>query len=123
MPIAEVNGININYAVAGRGEPLVMIAGFSAAQSLWKSQIPTFKKQFQVVIFDNRGVGKSDKPKGPYSPRMMSEDTIKLMDYLNIKKAHILGHSMGGLIAQEIAINYPERINEINLGIHLGLSR
>jgi pimeloyl-ACP methyl ester carboxylesterase len=115
MPIAKVNGININYMVAGQGEPLVMIAGFSADQSLWKSQIPAFKKQFQVVIFDNRGVGKSDKPKGPYSLRMMSEDTIKLMDFLNIKKAHILGHSMGGLIAQEIAINYPERVMKLIL--------
>ena len=115
MPIAKINGININYVVQGRGEPLVMIAGFSADQNLWKSQIPAFKKQFQAVIFDNRGVGKSDKPKGPYSPRMMSEDTIKLMDYLNIKKAHILGHSMGGLIAQEIAINYPERTMKLIL--------
>ena len=115
MPIAKVNGININYMVAGQGEPLVMIAGFSADQSLWKSQLPAFKKQFQMVIFDNRGVGKSDKPQGPYSPKMMSEDTIKLMDYLNIKKAHILGHSMGGLIAQEIAINYPERVMKLIL--------
>jgi len=115
MPIAKINRIDINYMVEGQGEPLVMIAGFSADQSLWKSQLPAFKKKFQVVIFDNRGVGKSDKPKGPYSPRMMSEDTIKLMDFLNIKKAHILGHSMGGLIAQEIAINHPERIMKLIL--------
>jgi 3-oxoadipate enol-lactonase len=115
MPIVKVNGININYLVQGYGEPLVMIQGFSADQSLWKPQIPAFKKRYQVIIFDNRGVGKSDKPKGPYSPKMMAEDTVKLMDYLNIKQAHILGHSMGGLIAQEIAINYPERVMKLIL--------
>ena len=115
MPIAKINGININYVVQGQGEPLVMIAGFSADISLWKPQLPAFKKQYQVITFDNRGVGKSDKPKGPYSPKIMSEDTIKLMDFLNVTKAHVLGHSMGGLIAQEIAINYPERVMKLIL--------
>ena len=115
MPFAKINGININYIIQGQGEPLVMIQGFSADQSLWKSQIPAFKKQYQIITFDNRGVGKSDKPQGPYSPKMMAEDTVKLMDYLNIEKAHILGHSMGGLIAQEIAINYHERVMKLIL--------
>ena len=59
----KINGINLNYMVVGQGEPLVMIQGFSADQSLWKSQLPAFKKQYQVITFDNRGVVKSDKPK------------------------------------------------------------
>ena len=116
MPIAKVNGINVNYEVEGQGEPLVMIAGFGMDQTGWKAQLPAFKKQYRVLTFDNRGVGKSDKPKGSYSAKMMAEDTKQLMDHLNIKKAHILGVSMGGLIAQEMAINYPERIIKLILG-------
>jgi pimeloyl-ACP methyl ester carboxylesterase len=116
MPVAKVNGININYLVEGQGEPLVMITGLGIDQSTWKPQVSAFKKYYQVITFDNRGVGKSDKPEGPYSPRLMAEDTIQLMDFLKIEKAHILGSSMGGLIAQEIAINYPERVIKLILG-------
>jgi pimeloyl-ACP methyl ester carboxylesterase len=115
MPIGKANGININYKTAGQGEPLVMIMGLSSDQSGWRSQVPFFKKHYQVVTFDNRGVGKSDKPAGPYTIRMMADDTIALMDYLNLKKANILGASMGGMIAQEIAINYTERVSKLVL--------
>jgi pimeloyl-ACP methyl ester carboxylesterase len=116
MPVANVNGINIYYLIEGHGEPLVMITGFGIDQSTWKPQVSAFKKYYQVITFDNRGVGKSDKPKGPYSTRLMAEDTIQLMDFLKIEKAYILGSSMGGLIAQEIAINYPERVTKLILG-------
>ena len=115
MPIITANGIKINYKVEGSGEPLVMIMGFSSPRSGWASQIPFFKKHFKVVTFDNRGVGKSDKPEGPYSIRMLADDTVKLMDFLEIKKARILGASMGGMIAQELAINYPERVSKLVL--------
>jgi pimeloyl-ACP methyl ester carboxylesterase len=115
MPLANVNGININYSVEGQGEPLVMIMGFGGDQSAWKRQVSAFKKHYQVITFDNRGTGKSDKPKGLYSPTLMANDTIQLMNYLKIEKANILGISMGGLIAQEIAINYPERILKLIL--------
>ena len=115
MPIATANGININYKVEGHGDPLVMIMGFSASRSGWSSQIPFFKKHYRVVTYDNRGVGKSDKPEGPYSTRMMADDAVKLMDHLEIKKAPIVGVSMGGMIAQELAINYPERVSKLVL--------
>jgi pimeloyl-ACP methyl ester carboxylesterase len=115
MPVANVNGININYETAGQGEPLVMIMGLGGPLSSWKYNIPFLKKYFQVVYFDNRGIGKSDKPEGPYSARMMAEDTIGLMDHLGIKKANILGFSMGGGIALEIALNYPERMTKLIL--------
>ncbi len=115
MPVAKVKDITISYAVEGRGEPLVMIMGFSAGRAGWTAQIPFFKKHYQVVTFDNRGVGKSDKPSGPYSTRMMADDTVGLMDHLGIQKAHIMGASMGGMIAQELAINYPERVNKLVL--------
>ena len=115
MPVARLKDISISYAVEGHGEPLLMIMGFSAARAGWTAQIPFFKKHYQVVTFDNRGVGKSDKPPGPYSTQMMADDTVGLMDHLRIEKAHVMGASMGGMIAQELAINYPDRISKLVL--------
>jgi pimeloyl-ACP methyl ester carboxylesterase len=115
MPLAKLNGININYQVQGQGEPLMMIMGFTANRSGWMPQIPFFKKYYRVITFDNRGVGKSDKPPGPYSTKMMADDTVRLMDLLGIEKAHIMGVSMGGMIAQELAINYPQRVTKLVL--------
>jgi pimeloyl-ACP methyl ester carboxylesterase len=116
MPKAKVNGININYRVQGKGEPFVLIMGYSGDQSPWMFQTRAFKKYYRVITFDNRGVGKSDKPDGAYSTKMMADDTVALMDHLGIKKAHVLGVSLGGMIAQAVAINYPERINKLVLG-------
>jgi pimeloyl-ACP methyl ester carboxylesterase len=116
MPIARVNGIDLNYAVAGQGIPLVMIMGMGFGQKGWIFQTRFFKKYFQVITFDNRGAGNSDKPEGPYTIRMMADDTIGLMDHLHIDKAHILGISLGGMIAQELAVNYPQRVNRLVLG-------
>ncbi len=116
MPRANVNGVNLYYEIHGQGEPLIMIMGFGGTQSGWIFQRRAFQKHFQVITFDNRGVGKSDKPDGPYSIRMMAEDTAGLMDYLNIDKAHVLGVSMGGYIAQELAINHPQRVKKLVLG-------
>jgi len=115
MPLAKLNGVNINYQVEGQGEPLVMIMGFSARRSGWIRQTHFFRRYYQVVTFDNRGVGRSDKPPGPYSTRMMADDTLGLMDLLRIDKAHIMGTSMGGMIAQELAINYPQRVMKLVL--------
>lgn len=115
MPVAVINGINLRYQSEGHGEPLVMIMGFSAGGSGWTSQIPFFKKYYRVITFDNRGVGKSGKPAGPYSTRMMADDTVALMDHLGIEKAYIMGASMGGMIAQELAINYSSRVTKLVL--------
>ena len=116
MPLARVNGINISYSVEGHGVPLVLIMGLGVDRSGWRRQVPAFKKSYQVITFDNRGIGKSDKPEGPYSPGLLAEDTVRLMDFLKIDKAHIMATSMGGLIAQEIVINYPERVRKLILG-------
>jgi pimeloyl-ACP methyl ester carboxylesterase len=115
MPVVKVNNININYSLIGKGEPLVMIMGLNAPQSGWNDQISFFKKHYQLITFDNRGSGKSDKPKGPYSIRTMADDTVELMKSLGIDRANFMGTSMGGMIAQEIAINYPERVIKLVL--------
>jgi pimeloyl-ACP methyl ester carboxylesterase len=114
--MANVNGIDLNYTAQGEGEPLVMINGANEVQRNWRRQIGPFKKHYRVVTFDNRGVGKSGKPPGPYTTRMMADDTVGLMDHLGIPKAHVLGVSMGGMIAQELAINHPERVDKLVLG-------
>jgi pimeloyl-ACP methyl ester carboxylesterase len=116
MPDVEINGIKIDYTIAGEGEPLVLIMGMGLGQKGWMFQTRYFRKYFKTIVFDNRGAGNSGKPEGPYSARMMAEDTIGLMDYLHIDRAHILGISLGGMIAQEIAINYPQRVNKLVLG-------
>jgi 3-oxoadipate enol-lactonase len=115
MPKVRVNGVDIYYRVQGKGEPLILIMGLGGECGDWVLQARAFKKYYRVITFDNRGVGKSDKPGEPYTVKTMSDDTVGLMDYLGIDKAHILGVSMGGMIAQEVAINYPERLRKLIL--------
>ena len=116
MPKAFANGINIAYKSEGQGNPLVLIMGFAGTRGSWIFQRKVFKKHCQVITFDNRGVGRSDKPSEQYSIRVMADDTVALMDHLGIRRAHILGVSMGGMIAQEIAIRHPERVEKLVLG-------
>jgi pimeloyl-ACP methyl ester carboxylesterase len=115
MPKALVNGINIYYQVHGSGEPLVLIQGFGGDHTGWFFQTRAFKKHFQVVIFDNRGIGRTDPSPAPYTIRTMADDTVGLMDFLGIDKAHILGMSLGGMVAQEIALDYPDRVRRLLL--------
>ena len=115
MPTAKVDGINLAYNVKGNGPPLILIIGFASAQNLWYSTVRAFSTSYRVVTFDNRGFGKSDKPPGPYTTKMLASDTLGLMDHLGIKKAHILGGSLGGMAAQEIAIAHPERLDRLIL--------
>jgi 3-oxoadipate enol-lactonase len=115
MPEVRVNGINIYYRVQGKGEPLVLIMGLGGECGDWFLQARIFKKYYQLITFDNRGVGKSDKPGESYTVKTMADDTVGLIDYLGIDKAHIMGVSLGGMIAQEVAINYPERVRKLIL--------
>ena len=125
MPKAYVNGININYKVHGEGHPLVLIFGFGGPRWAWLFQTRAFKKYYMVVTFDNRGAafGKTDKPSSSYTIKTMADDIIGSMDYLGIDEAHILGYSMGGIIAQELAINHPERVRKLILASTLSTTR
>jgi len=117
MPKAKVNEIELYYEVHGpeEGEPLLMIAGLGHSSAIWFLQVPEFSKHFKTIIFDNRGVGNSDKPDEPYSIAMMAADALGLLDHLGIERAHVLGASMGGYIAQELAIEHPERVRKLVL--------
>ena len=115
MPTVKVGDINMYYEVHGKGEPLLLIAGVGLDLTTWRFQIPEFSKKYQVVAFDNRGAGRTDAPDEPYSIRMMADDAAGLMDALGISEAHILGLSMGGFIAQKLAIEYPGRAKSLIL--------
>jgi pimeloyl-ACP methyl ester carboxylesterase len=113
MPIEKINGVQIFYQVFGEGEPILFIMGLGSDHSGWRKQIDFFRDKNKVVVFDNRGCGKSEKPLFPYSIKTMATDSIALLDFLKIRKAHLVGVSMGGMIAQEIAINWPERVAKL----------
>jgi pimeloyl-ACP methyl ester carboxylesterase len=115
VALASVGEVELYYEEAGAGEPLVLIMGLGADSRAWVRQIPEFSRRYRTVAFDNRGVGRSSKPPGPYSTRQMGEDVAALMDHLGIGRTHVVGVSMGGMIAQELAINHPDRVGALVL--------
>ena len=115
MPKVHANGIEIYYEIQGTGRPLVLIAGISYTHWMWHRMAPELAKQVQVILFDNRGVGESQTPPGPYSAQVMAADTAGLLEALDIQKAAIMGHSMGGFIAQALVLAHPERVDKLIL--------
>ncbi len=109
------------YVEAGAGDPLVLVMGFGGDHLAWGLQMPAFAATYRVIAFDNRGVGQSDVPDVPYTTAMMADDTVGLMDALGIHRAHVCGVSMGGMIAQEIALRHPGRVRTLQL--HATLAR
>lgn len=110
------NGITISYEESGSGEPLILLMGLGAPGSKWAPHIAAYEKHFHVYAPDNRGAGQSDKPVAySYSIEDMAKDTIGMMDALNIETAHFNGISMGGAIAQYIAVHYPQRVRSVIL--------
>jgi len=115
MPKVKVNDIELYYETTGSGKALALISGLGYPLWQWHKMVPFLAKHFQVITFDNRGVGQSDKPSGPYSAQMLAADTAGLLDVLGIEKAAIMGHSMGGFIAQAMALDFPEKVSELIL--------
>lgn len=115
MPKIQTNGIELHYEIHGEGKPLVLISGLGYSNWQWHKMVPLLAEHFQVITFDNRGVGQSDKPAGPYTAQMLAQDTVGLLDALKIEKAIIAGHSMGGFIAQAIALDFPQRVEKLIL--------
>jgi pimeloyl-ACP methyl ester carboxylesterase len=115
MSTARVGDIELYYEDHGSGEPLLCIMGLAADSTAWVLQTPDFAKRYRTIIYDNRGVGRSSKPQGPYSIAQMADDAAKLLDTLDIPRAHVLGVSMGGMIAQELALRHPARVRGLVL--------
>ncbi|GIV95614.1 MAG: alpha/beta hydrolase [Herpetosiphonaceae bacterium] len=116
MSFAQINGINLAYDVQGSGPPLLLVTGLGGYMAGWRAQIPALAARHQVIFFDNRGAGESDQPPGPYTMTQLAADAVGLLDYLGIESAHIFGVSMGGMIAQHIALDWPERVRGLILG-------
>jgi 3-oxoadipate enol-lactonase len=115
MPMSKVNGIDLYYEVSGEGEPLVLISGYTADHTSWAHLVPVFSKKYRVIVMDNRGVGQTVAPDGPFTIEDMADDTAGLLDALGIAKAHVIGVSMGGRIAQSLALRHPEKIKGLVL--------
>lgn len=111
MPYAKVahNG-EIHYEVHGAGAPVLLVAGIGGSSGYWKPQVEAFASSFQLVLHDHRGTGKSSKDRLRYSVELMTDDMIGVMDSLGIGSAHIVGHSTGAAMAQDMAMRYPDRI-------------
>jgi pimeloyl-ACP methyl ester carboxylesterase len=115
MPKVRVGDIELFYREEGQGDHLVWISGLALDHRAWSLQIPLFSQTFRCLTFDNRDAGQSARSPGPYTIRTMADDTVGLMKALAIGRAHIVGLSMGGAIAQEIAINHPAMVRRLVL--------
>jgi pimeloyl-ACP methyl ester carboxylesterase len=112
----KVDDVNLYYEIYGQGDPLVLVAGTGISCAPWRvSQVPEFAKHYQVIIYDHRGLGRSDKPDVAYSTELFAKDCAGLMDALGIKRAHMLGHSMGARVLQWFALKYPEKVRSLVL--------
>jgi len=115
MPKVRANEIEVFYDQKGTGEPLLLIAGLACDHTNWFKMIPLLASQYRVIVFDNRGVGQTSAPDAPYSIRQMAEDVAGLLDAIGLSRVHVAGHSMGGQIAQELALACPERVRTLTL--------
>jgi pimeloyl-ACP methyl ester carboxylesterase len=115
MPTVEANGIQLACEVRGDGPPVLLVTGTGYAASFWEPFVPHLTSAFRVITFDNRGSGGSSKPEGPYSSKQMAADTLGLMDALGLEWAHVVGHSLGGMVAQELALAAPSRVRKLVL--------
>jgi pimeloyl-ACP methyl ester carboxylesterase len=116
LPLTEAPGFRLYYEEHGAGFPLLMINGLGSDHLEWPHQMPAFTPRFRVVVFDNRGTGRSAVPPGPYSTAQMADDAAALLGFLGIRRAHVLGVSLGGMIAQEAALRHPDRVEGLVLG-------
>lgn len=115
MPTIQTNNITMAYDLEGTGEPLVLIAGLGYDRWVWHRLVPGLANHFQVLTYDNRDVGGSDVPPGPYSAQLLADDLAGLLAALGITKTAVMGHSMGGYVAQAFALAYPKKLTRLIL--------
>ena len=125
MPLIASDDCSIFYEATGDGPPLLMLMGFGLDRGSWMMQVPHFRKRFRCLLVDNRGVGSSGAPPGPYRMAQMAADARAVLDAEGVERAHVLGLSMGGMMAQHLALESPERIDRLvlacttaSMGVH-----
>jgi 3-oxoadipate enol-lactonase len=117
MAKVQVGEHELHYERGGSGEPLLMIQGMSGTHVAWgEAFLAPLRTHFDVIAFDNRGIGLSGPIEGPFTILEMAEDTAGLMDELELESAHVVGISMGGMIAQDLALAHPDRLRSLTLG-------
>src|SRR6202011_732897 len=116
MPFVENQGAKLYWDEQGSGEPLLLIMGLSYPSCMWHRSRPVLANGYRTIALDNRGVGQSDVPPGIYSIALMASDAKAVMEAAGIESAHVFGVSMGGMIAQELALQYPARVRSLILG-------
>jgi 3-oxoadipate enol-lactonase len=116
MPFTENNGVKIYWEEEGKGMPVLLIMGLGWPSYMWYRTKPLLTTQYRTITFDNRGAGRSDIPAGPYSIATMASDAAAVLDAAGVESAHLYGVSMGGMIAQEFALQYPKRVKSLILG-------
>jgi 3-oxoadipate enol-lactonase len=121
MPTLPIGGIHLYYEISGQGQPILFIHGLGSSTRDWELQVAFFSDRYQVITFDVRGHGRSDKPPGPYGVPLFATDTVELIKTLGIATAstrggapvHVVGISMGGMIAFQLAVSYPDLIRSM----------
>jgi len=107
--------MRIAWEETGSGPPLLLVQGLGYARWSWEPVVPGLAERYRVISFDNRGIGESDKPPGPYTAREMADDALQVLDEAAVGRAHVLGASLGGMIAQELAVAAPARVEKLVL--------
>ena len=115
MSRVALGDVTLNYEQAGEGTDLVLVHGLGGSVHSWDADVPVFARHHRVLRVDMRGCGASDKPPGPYSPALFASDLRGVLDHAQVAAAHLLGISMGGVIAQRFALDYPERVRSVTL--------
>jgi pimeloyl-ACP methyl ester carboxylesterase len=113
MPTLQLHDIRLYYEIAGQGDPVVFIHGLGSSARDWEYQVPFFAPRYRVVVFDVRGHGRSDKPTGPYSVPLFAQDAAALIRALEAAPAHVVGISMGGMIALQLAVDEPALVRSL----------
>ena len=115
MPKVTVRGVELYFEEHGRGEPLVLVPGFGAGLWIWYGQVPDFAERFRTIVFDPRGVARSGAADAPFTMRDLADDLAALLAELRVEKAHVLGASFGGFVAQEFALAHPALVRSLVL--------
>ena len=117
MATATINGHELHHLQRGEGEPLLLIMGMSGTHLSWGEPfLELLERDFQITVYDHRGVGRSSRAEAGYTISDLADDAAGLLDHLGLESAHVLGISMGGMVAQELAIRHPERVRTLALG-------